>query len=312
MARAGAFVLVALGGAGLAAGCGGEAARGPTDAGSFGGPADLSGGRLPDATPSDCTDAPGDGGVCLRLVEATIIDEQGAPLGGVLTSVCSTGDCYFGMSGSDGRVSVAVGARVPIDAFTLVLHGRPDRAGYFVRLPPIAGGVARFPKPLRLVNLPASGPEVAVDGTAQTLVSNEVTLEVPKGTTLSPSVEDFIDAQHHPQFRSRRVPPALAPAFLDGQAPSANALYAVSPYEADLQGDVSGVRLSFANFSSAPPGTAFDLLGLGSLAHPTGPDPGVFAAVGTAHVRLDGTRIDVDPQTRLDFLTWFALLPKGH
>lgn len=286
----------------VSGGCGGGGAA-PSDAAAI-----MDAGASPDGTLPACPalDAGEVQGVaCLRAVEANVVDERGAPLGGILASVCGT-ECWFGTSDVAGRLVVPVGARLRPDEYSLVLHGRPARAGYYVHLPAIENSVARYARPLRLVDLPADGPPVDTNRAAQTLASGDVTLTVPAGVEVLPNVEDVGEGPI--PFRARLVEGALAPAFLDGLSPAPDALYAIAPYEALLDG--AGARLAITNRLGLPAGAAVELLGLGSLLDATGPPPGALAAIGLAHVSPDGKRIE--PDAPIHFLTWFALRKKGN
>jgi len=176
---------------------------------------------------------------------------------------------------------------------------------------PTDAGTARYPSPLRLARLPGTGPLVLLDGSPQTLHSGEVTLDLPSGATVEPSIEDNLDSDVV-RFRALRVlpgPAAARPAFLDGIAPAAlpAALYAVTPHEALLDGD--GGHLAFDNAAALPPSAAVELQALGTSTLPGGPPPGTLGVVGAGHVTADGTRIVIDTPVRS--LTWFGLHAKG-
>src|SRR5262245_15356266 len=117
----------------------------------------------PDAGAEGCGDMGGpDGAVCLTTVSGQLVDETGAPIPGMLLSVCA-GDCFFGKSGNDGRFAVAVGKPLLVDQFALLTHARPDRASYYTRLPPLVGDQVTFSQPITVPALPASGPMISLD-----------------------------------------------------------------------------------------------------------------------------------------------------
>jgi len=244
-----------------------------------------------------------DGGVCLRAVTGRVVDEAGAPLASTLLSVCAE-DCFFGQSGPDGRFSVAVGALLPAARYALELHGRPDRASYYLRLPALEFGQANFATALPLPRLPSSGPSlpasVAVSDSPMKLASGALALTIAPGTTVEISVEDAGGGAAGRALRVLALDPATGP----GAPPAgAFALYACSPFEAIFS---QPIALSFANATALPAGAAVDVLAMRGLLGAT-PPAGGWDRIASAHVATDGRTIDTDAGQGPTILTWLAL-----
>jgi hypothetical protein len=252
-----------------------------------------------------CGDMGGpDGAVCLASVSGQLVDESGAPIAGMLLSVCA-GDCFFGKSGSDGRFTVMVGKPLFVDQFALLTHARPDKASYYTRLPPLVGDTATYGAPITVPTLPASGPMISLDGgVAQTVSSGDVTLRLAANTTIMIDVEDFDILPLGGELRVLKADPAKLPLVDPGPTP--NALYGFEPFEVLF---TPPAQLSFANTSNLPAGAAVDVQRMPGLIGGT-PPAGGFVHAANAHVSADGTRIDFDPGEGIGSLTWIALVKK--
>jgi hypothetical protein len=223
-----------------------------------------------------------------------------------VVTVCDDA-CWYGGTLADGTVDVVIDALLPAHGYSLILHARPSRAGYYLPLPAVSGGLVRFPDPLVLPAFGAGGPAVLTDGAAQVLADGDVTLELAAGVGIHPDFED-ISVGGPILFRARSVPRAAWPPFVRGAGALA-ALYAVAPYEAVI--DPPGATLRLRNSAALPAGSAVDLLALGSLVWPGGPEPGTLVPIASAHVTADGTEVLLDGDARILFVTWFALRPRG-
>lgn len=240
-----------------------------------------------------------DGGVCLLTVDGTLVDEQGAPVKQQVVSVCA-GICYFGKTGDDGAFVVKVYHHVIPSDYALEIHGRPDGASYYVALPTFDGDHAHYPDPLPAVALPASGPPIAEDMSAQKVTSGDVTLILDLGTEVTFDPEDLLQANGK-QLRARTVDAAKVP-FCGGNPPLA--LYGFEPFDVVFS---QKAHLSFVNTTGLPANAAVDVLGMTSLIS-SPPPAGVFAKVASAHVSADGTRVDTDPGEGVTTLTWIELV----
>src|SRR5581483_3936588 len=137
---------------------------------------------------SDSADGQPDGAVCVRSVSGTTVDENGAPLSGVFVTYCA-GDCFYSTPGAAaGSFNIDVRAHVVPSDYAVEVHGRPERVSYYVSSPQPVNGVITLPAPLPVPSLPASGPTLARDGSAQMPDSGDVLLQLAAGTqvTLDP------------------------------------------------------------------------------------------------------------------------------
>lgn len=260
---------------------------------------------VPDLGASGCGDMGGPAGsVCLASVSGQVVDESGAPIGGMLLSVCA-GDCFFGTSGSDGRFTVGVNKRLLVDQFALLMHARPDRASYYTRLPALVGDVITFARPIVVPKLPASGPAISLDGgVAQTVSAGDVTLTIAANTTIMLDVEDYSILPLGGQLRVLKADPGALPLVDPGQTP--NALYGFEPFEVLF---TPPARLSFANSAGLPAGAAVEVQRMPGLIGGA-PPAGGFVHAANAHVSADGMTIDFDPGEGVASLTWIALVKK--
>lgn len=245
-----------------------------------------------------------DGGVCVRTVSGQVVDEAGAPLGDLVVSVCS-GTCYLGKSAADGTFSVEVASHIRTDRFAVEVHGRPDHTSSYVRLPPLNGDTMTFAAPLLALRLPASGPTIKTDGSAQTVTAGDVTLQIAAGTNVTINVEDLLGGASGSQFRPLKVANPTQLSFIDATAVP-DALYAFSPFEILFS---VKTPLSFANTAGLPANAAVDIQAMGGLLGSL-PPAGNFTTVALAHVSADGTTITMDPGEGVKSLTWMALKKK--
>jgi hypothetical protein len=284
-----------------AAGCGDSGQSGPLDEGvrDLASAADAGVADLQQVCGPPSTDA----GVCLNTVSGKLVDESGAGLPNIVTSVCAVA-CYFGMTGADGTFVNPVYQVLDPPYYAFEAHGRPDRAGFYMRLPPLGGLTAAYSAPLLLPSLPATGPAIVLDQSAQTLISGDVTLLLASGTKVMISVEDVVLGDHGRQFRALTVSPPSKMAFVDAASPP-DALYGFAPFEALFS---QKTPLTFRNSSGIPANAAVDVLELGGLLGPTTmPPAGNFTKVATAHVTADGMNVVMDGGQGVNGLTWIAL-----
>ncbi len=199
------------------------AACGGSDAKSH---ADLA---MPDLAPTPCVDPdPPDGSVCGVPVSGAVVDENGGAVAALTVSVCA-GQCFYGTTESDGQFTVVPDLHIRLSDYALELHGRPNRVSYYTPLPTGNGVALVYATPLPLPLLPASGPEIAGDNSAQTLTSGDLTLTLAAGTKVLFDVEDYgVPGGHQLRVLSIAQPTSLP--FVDASAPPA-ALYACAPFE---------------------------------------------------------------------------------
>ena len=257
--------------------------------------------------PGDCED-PADqraaGGTCVTTVNGKVIDEAGTPLPDLVISVCAA-VCYYGKTGDDGAFAVRVYRHVVIDQYATLVHGGPDHANYYTPLPRAAGNTYRYAAPLQVPRMPEHGSAIATNGAAQTITAGDLTLYLIAGTTVDVPIEDRMPGDGGSQLRIRKIANPTRLPFIDAAAPPA-ALYGFAPFELRFS---RKTKVSFANTSRLPPGSAVDVLSMRGLLADQ-PPAGRFASVATAHVSADGSRIEMDPGEGVLSLTWLALRPK--
>jgi len=285
----------------LVVGCAANGDAAPADAG-------ITDGAAGDATPTTCTDPPNqqpDGGVCLLSVSGKLVDEAGAPLANVPVSVCGSA-CFYGRAAADGAFTVAIRQHLQLSYYALDVDGRPDRLNYYVVLPTPTSGTVSFAAPLIDLLLPASGPEIKLDGSKQTLTAGDVTIEVAQDTQVMIDVEDEAIAPLGHQFRPVTIKDPKSLPFVDAAHPP-DALFGFAPFEAEFS---VKTPVSFKNVANLPAGAAVDVLAQRGLNGLVEPPPGIFARVAGAHVSMDGTQVTMDPGEGITHLTWLALVKK--
>ena len=117
-----------MGGSGGAAGTAGTA--GALGSGGSGGTDNPDAGEVclagsPGPTPES---------VCLLEVTGRVVDENGAPVSGLVTSVCGP-VCFNGESDANGAFRVLPGVHLDLRDYSATPHGRPARAGFYFQLP---------------------------------------------------------------------------------------------------------------------------------------------------------------------------------
>jgi hypothetical protein len=288
-----------LGGAG-SAGTAGAGGTGVTDAGE-----EACSAGSPGPTPES---------VCLLEVTGRVVDENGAPISGLVTSVCGP-VCFNGESDAGGAFQVMPGVHLDLRDYSITPHGRPARAGFYFQLPVDRPGPAIDVGELLLPSLPLEGPTLVVKSDragapAQTVTSSEVTLDVPAGVLVELDVEDVLAEDVGKRFRVLAVPAERHGAFAKPEL-GLKALYALAPFEssfvAESDGALALARLSFENSARFAAGTAVEVLALGTYLYPEWIRPAAFERVATARVSADGTRIEMDPGQGVAHLTWFGL-----
>jgi len=261
-------------------------------------------GGAPDLQPAGCVGEMPDGGVCVTAVSGALVDEAGAPVNDLLVTVCGDG-CFYGHSGPDGRFTTEVKQSILVEGYAVLIHGRPGRINYYAKLPPLVDGKIEFPKPFVVPSLPAGGPDIARDNSAQVLTSGDVTLTLAAGTEVDLDVEDVVDLPVGGQLRALRLANPSSWPFVDA-ANLPDVLYAISPFECLF---TAKAQLGFANVAGLPAGAAVDVLSQRGLIAEA-PPAGALVKVASAHVSGDGQRIEMDPGEGITKLSVIALKRK--
>jgi len=252
----------------------------------------------------------------VERVSGRVVDASGNGVAALSVSVCGA-TCFYDETRADGAFDVYVGAQVVPSAFSLLPHGRPSRTSfYFPLTAPVDGAVAM--NDLLALELPESGPLLVVktDGQgapAQSVTSNDVTLDVAAGVHLKLDVEDLALGDLGKQFRALPIPSELRHRFAEPKL-GLVALWALTPFEAELTGETTGepafARLVVPNDAGLEPGAAVEFLALGSYLFPSWVAAASFEVVATGSVSTDGARLEMDAGQGLAYLTWLGVRPK--
>jgi hypothetical protein len=285
-------------------GCGASGAQPADGGGDLGVSSDLASSDL--AGCNDPENQRPDGGVCLVSVSGKVVDEAGQPLPMTLVSIC--GDiCFYGHAGADGTFVAPIKDHILYDRYAIEVHGRPDRASYYARLPPLSGETLDLPAPLVLPLLPATGPAFLTDKSQQDVSQGDITVHVAAGTDVMLDVEDVVNLPAGAQLRVLAPSPSLKAQlpFVDPAQPL-DALYGFAPFEV-----IFSVKtpVEFKNSAALPANAAVDVLSQRGLLSGT-PPAGNFQRVAGAHVSADGTKIVMDAGEGVTTLTWLALVKK--
>lgn len=264
-------------------------------------PIDLAGPASDGGDVGPCKGNPAEGQCVVRVTGQVLSDEAAAPLADTFLTFCGS-ICFSGTSDANGRFDVPVKRYVDVPKYSIHVHGRPDRVDYYSRVPAVANDALAFAAPLGVPRLPASGPLLLLDGSAQTVTHGDATLEIAAGTKVTLDLEDENTGDVGKQFRALRITDPKRMPFVDAAAPP-DLLYVFSPFEVKLS---QKARLTFANGTSIPAGTKLDVLSQRGL-DITNPPSGVFDRVAGAGVSADGQRIELDVGDGVTTLTWIAL-----
>jgi hypothetical protein len=286
-------VTIALGTGGCSSSDAGKAAAdGDGGAEGGGGPSDLdangchqnSGGIVP-------------GTLCIRSVEAKVLDIDDKPVAGLTVSACG-GVCVPATTAADGSVHLKAGYYFLNPGFLLAL-GRSRYAGYVTLLPPATSDVV-FPSPFRIPRLPDAGESFPASGAAGSVSSAGLTLTLSAQTKVDVDSITF-QTPDDQAFRAVAVPIERGPGFLDPSL-GVELLYAVGPLETKLD---PPAPLSLPNAKSWPAGAVVELLVHGYLKDE--PGYGTMAKTATGRVSADGARIVTDDGQGITLLTWIGV-----
>lgn len=239
--------------------------------------------------------------VCVAGVRGRAVEPSGAPLAGMLVSVCGVA-CFSATTSDDGSFRVPIGAHLTTERFSLEVHGRPDHAELYARLPsplvlePNIGTVLVPILPPSTVALPDDGAPAA------TLTAGPLSLSIPGGTTWTLALEDIAAGPPGRALRVAEVPIGDAPLFAKG----ALRVYALAPASARASAKVA-VRLS--GVTGVAPGTAIELSVVVADYLTEMNAAGTTEVAASAHVTADGV-IESDPGEGITLLTWLVVRVK--
>jgi len=281
-----------------------------TDAGTDTGSKVDTGGTT-DAPPAEPCSEPAEerpvGSQCVKTVTGKAVDTTGAPLpAGKLISVCGQ-ICFFGETVAGGTFTATVGRWIKVSNFAASVHGRPDFASLYEKLPAGAADAILLPT-LVLPKLPTSGAAIPMDSknivTVATSVSDgDVTLNIPAGTEVELDLEDVELGEAGKLFRAVKVETKDYPTFVKGE--NVLALYAATPFDSKYKNKVG---LSFNTTAGLAEGTAVEIIGLGNdfLREPF--TAGKLEVVATG--KVSGGKIVTDAGQGLTTMTWFGVRAK--
>ena len=306
------------GGSGASDGAGGadKGSGGSNPQGGAGGASGASGAAGMPAIPTSCSDD-ANSFPCILHVDGKAIDEKGNAIQNMtLVSACGPTQCNPGYTNDTGKFAIPVGLHINPDVYSAQVHVRPDKAAFYYALPKDAKGPGVDLGNLRVLDMPATGPKLNVNrmgAPAQTVTSNDVTLDVPDGIYVRVDVESNVAGDHGKEFRALTIPGSFMPEFADASL-GIKAMYALEPFESSFEtpGAMAknvNVRLTFANTAKLPSGSAVDVLALGTYIYPDWLKPATFEKVASAHVSADGSKIEMDKDEGLPYLTWVAVRP---
>jgi len=243
------------------------------------------GGQENDGSTDPCTGDPDrEGAVCVETLDVTLVDEQGAPIEGVIVYSCGTDICSEPVpTDADGKAHIEVNAYMVKPAFKVLGAGK-----YISFAAPFPEGESKvtFP-PTTLVAMPAEG--VAFDiGNDQTLTSNGVTLEITGDTEVV--IDDLTYPNEEDQlFKAVEIPVAKAPPIGTPEGGSLDALFGLAPIATTFD---PPAKLSLPNTQNWPAGTKVRVFAHGvEIASEHAPYGGWGELEGDATVSEDGTSI---------------------
>jgi hypothetical protein len=305
-------------GSGGATGSGGEAGgnAGAPDGSGGAGQGGAGGGAGMPAIPTACSD---DSTMypCILHIDGKAIDANDKAIEDhTLVSACGPTQCNPGYTSATGAFAIPVGLHINPDVYSAQVHVRPDKAAFYYALPKGTKGPVVDMGSLRVLDMPATGPKLNVNRMgvpAQTVTSGEVTLDVPDGVYVRLDVESNLAGDHGKEFRALTIPSNFMAEFADASL-GIKVMYALEPFESSYEipgtpAKPANVRLTFANSAKLAAGAAVDVLALGTYIYPDWLTPATFQKVASAHVSADGSKVELDKDEGLPYLTWVALRP---
>jgi hypothetical protein len=293
--------------AGCSSGSSGPAAGPGSDTGvPSGNDTAVDTGSADDTTEPDCSEPVDErpvGGVCIHTVSGKVVAQDGTPLPNLILSVCG-GVCYFSKTEADGTFHAQVGHYIIPGQFNLLVHGRPDYASSYSKLPaPNADGSIIYPTPIATLKYDQVGdPIPADDAAAATVTAGDVTLKTPDKAEYDLDPEDVLNGDPGRLFRSVKWTSATLPDFVAGS--DVAVLYALAPFNmrvcatrpcSDDDTTLLKMAVSIKNTTTLAPGTVVEFFSLGTQLYSAPPTAGKLLVQATGTVSADGKTIDTDP-----------------
>ncbi len=276
-----------------------------------------------DAAEPDCSEPVEDrppGAVCVHDVRGLVVQEADGktPVAGKVVSVCGN-VCYYGGTNGAGNFSTHVGHYISIVQYQVLIHGRPDRASLYVKLPaPNSDGDIVFATPIVVPSYDSMGPPLPEDDApGGKLTAGDVTLTVPDGIEYDLDPEDVALGSDGRLLRSVRWTSATLPSFVAGS--DVAALYALAPFSVrfcksrpcpDAAENPTRIPVSLKNTTSLPAGTAVEFFILGTDLYSVPRNAGVLVVQATGKVSADGKTIDTDAGQGINELSLIGVRAK--
>jgi len=238
---------------------------------------------------------------CVRAVEGWAFRFDGNPLAQRVITVCGP-ICFAETTDDQGRFRIPVDLRLVVSRYSLQVHGRPESASLYVRLPaPGDDHVVRIAEPLRVPAYAVEGAEFPMQG-GGSVAAGDVTVTVPPAARVEFDLEDFELGALGRRLRHVRVPVLEAPAFARGAM--LVDLYALAPFALTA---TAPLGLSLPNTAMLPAGEAVEFVSLGHEIVGEGENAGRLVVVGRGRVSSDATRVITDMGEGPRVLTWVGV-----
>lgn len=250
---------------------------------------------------------------CIKTVSGKVVDTTGAPVANKTISVCGT-ICFYGKTGNDGTYVTNVGHHIPVATFAASVHGRPDYASLYVKLPATTADTITLPDMVVPKFTSTTDVRVPFDATsgkvmgAKTVTSGDVTLSLADGTSVELDLEDVelvMAGMGGDLFRAVKMDTANYPGW--GKDVGIKLLYAGAPFDSKYDKKV-GITISDA--AGMAPGTPVEFVACGNEFLKTPFTAGTLQVVATGKVSADGKSIQTDPGEGLTYVTWIGVRPK--
>jgi len=233
-----------------------------------------------------------EGAVCVETMDVTLVDEQGAPIEGVIVYCCGTDICSEPVAtDAEGKAHIEVNAYMLKPAFKIIGGGK-----YISFAAPLPEGQTKVTFPTTtLVKMPDEGVAFEI-GTDQTLTSNDVTLEITADTDVF--IADLTNPDEEDQlFKAVEIPLDKAPPIGTPEGGSLDALFGLAPLATTFD---PPAKLTLPNTKGWEPGTKVRVFAHGvEIASEHAPYAGWGELEADATVSDDGSKIVLEAGTPL-------------